>query len=89
LKCPVLLFQARDDSVIPVSETEAFAFALKSAGKDVTVELVPSGDHYSPMVTQGIPRAIAFFAAHGSRATGTSAPALGPHASAARSLPNR
>jgi dienelactone hydrolase len=89
MKCPVFLFQARDDSVIPVSETEAFASALQSAGKDVSVELVPSGGHYDPMVTQGIPRAIAFFAAHGSRATGTSAPASGPQAAARRSLPNR
>ena len=44
----------------------------KSAGKDVTVELVPSGGHYDPMIKQGIARAIAFFAAHGSRAAGGS-----------------
>jgi dienelactone hydrolase len=71
MKCPVLLFQARDDPVIPVSETEAFAAALQGAGKDVTVELVPSGGHYDPMVHQGIPRAISFFSAHGSRASGS------------------
>jgi dienelactone hydrolase len=68
MSCPVLLFQARDDSVVPVSETEAFAQALKSASKDVTVALVAAGDHYEPMVNEGIPRAIAFFAEHGSRA---------------------
>ncbi len=69
VKCPVLLFQARDDEVVTVSETEAFAAALQSANKDVTVELVPSGGHYDAMVHEGIARAIAFFAAHGSRAT--------------------
>ena len=71
MKCPVLLFQAKDDPVIPVSETEAFAAALQGAGKDVTVEFVPAGGHYNPMVRQGIPRAIVFFAAHGSQAVGS------------------
>ncbi len=70
IKCPVLLFHARDDSVVPVRETEAFAASLRSAGKEVTVELVDSGNHYDPMVSQGIPRAIQFFAEHGSRAQG-------------------
>jgi dipeptidyl aminopeptidase/acylaminoacyl peptidase len=69
MKCPVLLFHAQDDPVVPVSETQAFASALQSAGKDVTVDLVPSGGHYEPMVSQGIPRALAFFAAHGSGAS--------------------
>ncbi len=72
VKCPVLLFQARDDPVVAVSETESFASALQGAGKDVTVELVPSGGHYDPMIKEGIARAIAFFAAHGSRAAGQS-----------------
>jgi len=76
VKCPVLLFQAKDDPVIPLTETEAFTSALQSAGKEVTVEWVPSGGHYNPMINQGIPRAIAFFAAHGSKAIGQTATAV-------------
>jgi dienelactone hydrolase len=74
IKCPVLLFHAQDDEVVPVSETDAFASALKSAGKDVTVDLVPSGGHFQPMISQGIPRAIAYFAEHGSGAQAAAAP---------------
>ncbi len=59
--CPVLLFHARDDSVVPVSESESFAAALKGLGKDVTLAIVPAGDHYEPMIRQGIPKAIAWF----------------------------
>jgi dienelactone hydrolase len=59
--CPVLLFHARDDSVVPVSESESFAAALKGLGKDVTLAIVPTGDHYEPMIRQGIPKAIAWF----------------------------
>jgi dienelactone hydrolase len=70
MKCPVLLFHAQDDEVVPVSETDAFASALKSAGKEVTVDPVPSGGHFQPMISQGIPHAIAYFAEHGSGAQG-------------------
>ena len=59
--CPVLLFHAHDDSVVPVSESESFAAALKGLGKDVTLAIVPAGDHYEPMIRQGIPKAIAWF----------------------------
>jgi predicted Zn finger-like uncharacterized protein len=59
--CPVLLFHARDDSVVPVSESESLAAALKGLGKDVTLAIVPAGDHYEPMIRQGIPKAIAWF----------------------------
>jgi dienelactone hydrolase len=59
--CPLFLFHARDDSVVPVAETETFASTLKGLGKDVTVEIVPSGGHYNPMIGQGIPMAIAWF----------------------------
>ncbi len=84
MKCPVLLFQAKDDPIIPVSETQAFASALQSAGKEVTVEWVPAGGHYDPMIRDGIPRAIAFFAAHGSRADASVTAASGPASSFSR-----
>jgi dienelactone hydrolase len=56
--CPVLLFHAQDDSNVPVSESTGLAQRLRQAGKDVTLELVPTGDHYDSMINQGIPKAI-------------------------------
>jgi dienelactone hydrolase len=70
MKCPVLLFHAKDDSVVPYSETEAFAAALRSAGKRFTIAWVNSGNHYDPMIHRGISRAMEFFAKHGSGARG-------------------
>jgi dienelactone hydrolase len=60
LKCPLFLFHARDDSNVPVAESETFAARLQSKGKSVTLDLVPSGDHVDSMLNQGIPRAIAW-----------------------------
>jgi dienelactone hydrolase len=68
MKCPVLLFHAKDDSVVPISETEAFVEALRAAGKRCTIVRVNTGNHYDPMINRGIPRAMAFFAKHGSGA---------------------
>ena len=61
IQCPVLLFHAEGDTVVPVSETRAFASQLEGLGKDVTLVVVPKGNHYDPMVEQGIPRAIKWF----------------------------
>ncbi|MBS0201381.1 MAG: prolyl oligopeptidase family serine peptidase [Planctomycetes bacterium] len=58
--CPVFLFHANDDSNVNVSETQAFAQLLKSVGKTVEVQTVPTGEHYNSMIQQGIPRAIAW-----------------------------
>lgn len=60
LKCPVFLFHARDDSVVPVSETEAFAAQLERLGTPVSLVTVDTGGHYQAMVREGIPRAIAW-----------------------------
>ncbi len=60
LACPLFLFHARDDSNVPVAESEAFAARLQGQGKSVTLELVDDGDHYQSMIDQGIPRAIAW-----------------------------
>jgi dienelactone hydrolase len=61
ITCPILLFHARDDSVVPVAESESFASSLQALGKDVSLETVPSGNHYESMIRQGIPKAIAWF----------------------------
>lgn len=60
IDCPVFLFHARDDSVVPVQESEEFAGDLKRMGKPVTLVTVPSGEHYNAMIREGIPRAIAW-----------------------------
>lgn len=60
IDCPVFLFHARDDSVVPVRETEEFAADLKGMGKSVTLVTVPSGEHYDSMIRQGIPQAVAW-----------------------------
>jgi dienelactone hydrolase len=58
LQCPVFLFHASDDSNVPVQETQSFSNGLRQLGKTVTLEVVPSGDHYDSMISQGIPRGI-------------------------------
>jgi dienelactone hydrolase len=60
LGCPVFLFHARDDSVVPIGETEEFANDLRGLGKSVTLETVASGGHYHSMIREGIPRALAW-----------------------------
>ncbi len=63
LNCPVFLFHAEDDSVVSVSQTRDFAERLKSMGKPITVEIVPSGNHYDSMIRSGIPKGIAWLCA--------------------------
>jgi dienelactone hydrolase/DNA-directed RNA polymerase subunit RPC12/RpoP len=60
LRVPLFLFHALDDSNIPFAMTEAFASDLKAKGKPVTLDLVPSGDHYDSMLNEGIPHGIAW-----------------------------
>ena len=60
LRCPILLFHARDDGVVSVADTEASAERLKALGKSVTLVVVPSGGHYDSMIREGIPRGIAW-----------------------------
>lgn len=58
LKAPVFLFHAKDDSNVPFADSQKFADALRSQGKDVTLEFSQTGDHYDAMITDGIPKAI-------------------------------
>ena len=60
---PVFVFHARDDSNVPFADAEAFVSGMKSAGKAVTFETTPSGDHYNSMIAPGIPTAIAWLRA--------------------------
>ncbi|MGC1274647.1 MAG: prolyl oligopeptidase family serine peptidase [Planctomycetaceae bacterium] len=58
LKQPVFLFHAKDDGNVPFADTQRFADRLRENGTDVTLETVETGDHYDPMISDGIPRAI-------------------------------
>ena len=63
ITCPVLLFHADDDSLVPTSDNQAFADTMKSAGRQIEFKRVPNGDHYDSMIREGIPAGIAFFQA--------------------------
>jgi dienelactone hydrolase len=58
LRCPVFLFHAEDDSVVPVNESAAFVEEIKKTNPRVTLVRASSGDHYSSMIREGIPQAI-------------------------------
>ncbi len=60
LKCPVLLFHAQDDEIVPVSQTTTFAELLKKSNPNVTVDTSARGGHYRSMINAGIPKGIAW-----------------------------
>ncbi len=60
LTSPIFLFHARDDTNVPVSQTEASADRLRKLKKSVTLEVVPTGGHYDSMIQEGIPRGVAW-----------------------------
>jgi acetyl esterase/lipase len=55
---PVFLFQAKDDSKVPLSTTERFVQQLRETNPRVTFQTVETGDHYDAMIDQGIPAGI-------------------------------
>lgn len=73
LQCPVFLFHARDDSVVPFGECEAFSQRLKALGKQVTFKAVDSGDHYDSMIEEGIPAGIEWLKTRSGPSTGSPA----------------
>ena len=58
LRCPVYLFGAQDDDRVTIQELRTFTAAARARGKAVTLDEVPSGGHFQPMIDRGIPRAI-------------------------------
>lgn len=58
IHCPVLLFNALDDSKIPPVTINAYVERLQKAGKTVKHVEVPTGDHYDSMLNEGIPQGI-------------------------------
>ncbi len=58
LRCPVFVFQAEDDRVIPIDINRRFVEALKRSNSEVTFHTVTAGDHYQSMIAEGIPQGI-------------------------------
>lgn len=78
LSCPLFLFHAQDDSNVPVSSSLDWAQRLQRLGKTVTMETVPTGNHYDSMIQQGIPRAIAWMTGGAQGAALATAPSPAP-----------
>jgi dipeptidyl aminopeptidase/acylaminoacyl peptidase len=60
-RCPVLLFQAEDDTNVSSGMSERFAAKLKAAGVPVTFVRAKTGGHFDAMVSEGLPRAVNWF----------------------------
>ncbi len=58
LKCPLFVFQARDDSVVDAGETKRFVDQARAHNQQVEYVEVDFGEHYDSMIQQGIPRAV-------------------------------
>ncbi len=58
MNCPVLLCHAKDDSNVPVSDSQEMHQLLQAAGKQSELHLTEDGDHYNEMLDQCIPVAI-------------------------------
>jgi dienelactone hydrolase len=61
LKCPVFLFQAKDDTNVRYGETRAFVWDIRKTNSKVTYLEVARGGHYQSMINEGIPKAIEWF----------------------------
>ena len=55
MNCPVLLCHAKDDSNVPVSDSQEMHKLLLAAGKKSELHLTDDGDHYSEMLDQCVP----------------------------------
>jgi len=58
LKCPLFVFQARDDSVVEAGETKRLVDQAREHNQQVEYVEVDFGEHYDSMIQQGIPRAV-------------------------------
>jgi dipeptidyl aminopeptidase/acylaminoacyl peptidase len=58
IKCPIMFFHALDDSNVAYSEAQNYVATLKSAGVETHFVTAASGDHYQPMIDEGIPAGI-------------------------------
>ena len=55
MNCPVLLCHAKDDSNVPVSDSQEMHKLLLAAGKKSELHITDDGDHYDEMLDQCVP----------------------------------
>ena len=58
IQCPIFLFHADDDEIVPAYISRRAAKELAEAKKQVEFKTVPSGGHYDAMINEGIPAGI-------------------------------
>ncbi len=58
LRCPLFLFQAKDDTNTPITDSLEFVNEVRKTNRRVTFVQWPRGGHYDPMIKAGIPQAI-------------------------------
>jgi dipeptidyl aminopeptidase/acylaminoacyl peptidase len=46
VQVPMLLIHGKQDYTVPVEQSQDYADALRRAGKDVTLVVLPNDDHY-------------------------------------------
>lgn len=61
LQCPVLLFHAKDDNNVPISQSTDFAAQVRKTNPHVTLLTTARGGHYDSMLREGIPKGIQWF----------------------------
>jgi dienelactone hydrolase len=73
-RCPLMVFHARDDSNVPVTESESYA----ASHANVTLVTADRGNHYDSMIRQGVPRGIAWLRSQGANPPGNALAAVPP-----------
>lgn len=64
IRSPVLIFNARDDNVVPVAAIDNYVRRAQGANVSVERIVVDHGGHYESMINEGIPAGIAWMRAH-------------------------
>ena len=64
IQCPVFLFHASGDQVCDIEDSQAAEARMQALGIDVTLATTAGGDHYNPMINDGIFRAIEWMQQH-------------------------
>lgn len=60
LRCPLFLFNAKDDSAVSPSAIREYAAKVKREKKECDYKEVETGEHYESMIKEGIPAGIAW-----------------------------
>lgn len=63
IRSPVMIFNARDDDVVPIAAIDTYVRRAEQAGVTVNRVVVARGGHYESMIDEGIPAGIAWMRA--------------------------